>query len=701
MSHRYDARSPAEELSYLRPATSSPGKSTLTSRYVARRARDDNGVAPDAETAIQRASSSSGAPLPGALRSQFEGSLGTSLEGVRVHTGEASATAADAAGARAYATGQDIHFGAGQYDPGSESGQFLIAHEVAHTVQQSGATARPQFKLDVSSPGDAAEVEADEAARAMITGRSASVSGSSGVARKVYRDAAPAYKSEFGANGGSAGVMDQMAVKAADKVNTGLPAVAIDAGYPLKQAQQMEDTAASLSNASIPGAGTVGTSNTGVHIYEQQSAAYIADAASIETAEAGYSQAIGPSVLAAKGFAALKSVAHDSLGLVDEHAAGSAAAKADQIDNQAYKDIGELGGNLSASQKSALGGILAKENPVDHTNVLATMNGNVATAEGEVTSTRAGLTKNALTAQQGALKKLEGEQKAKAAAKGEEKDVIEKKIEAIIDAADKVGTIAKVATTICTGDPGDVTKLVTNGTASMEKVEETGGTVSKLKADGGGIAETGGSLLTQVAGDFAKTYYEHELNVLNTAIDTAGAAITLASERGVELGALIGTLELKALAAELVSRAQTLAAKLNARKHFLAVEGAQADKKASKGDKNKDSISQLLLLLSNAKDARGLLADAKTQATTADAVVAHEIPHMEKHREELLPTMQNMGGFVVAGKPIHAGSSNDPDISGVRQMEINLESWQKVADEQDKYAATLESKVEGLAPKSA
>src|SRR5690606_38244399 len=98
----------------------------------------------------------------------FEDSLGADLSGVRVHRDASSETAAQAVGAKAYTIGQDIHFGAGQFDPSSSEGQLLLAHEVAHTVQQAGGPAARQNKLAVSSPVDAAELEADRAAEAMV-----------------------------------------------------------------------------------------------------------------------------------------------------------------------------------------------------------------------------------------------------------------------------------------------------------------------------------------------------------------------------------------------------------------------------------------------------------------------------------------------------------------------------------------------------
>jgi len=131
----------------------------------------------NAEQAVGAASGSTGRGLPDDLRSRFEQSLGADLSSVRIHTGSESQVAAEAVGARAYAVGNDIHFAAGQYDPGSEGGQHLIAHEVAHTVQQRGGMQQPQFKLAVSSGGDSHEIEADRAADAMVRGTPAAVSG--------------------------------------------------------------------------------------------------------------------------------------------------------------------------------------------------------------------------------------------------------------------------------------------------------------------------------------------------------------------------------------------------------------------------------------------------------------------------------------------------------------------------------------------
>src|SRR5205823_906304 len=77
----------------------------------------------------------SGGKLPDDLRGKMEDKLGADLSGVKVHTGGDSASAAESLGARAFTVGSDVHFGAGQFAPGSKEGDRLLAHELTHVVQ--------------------------------------------------------------------------------------------------------------------------------------------------------------------------------------------------------------------------------------------------------------------------------------------------------------------------------------------------------------------------------------------------------------------------------------------------------------------------------------------------------------------------------------------------------------------------------------
>ena len=95
-----------------------------------------------------------GQGLPGGIRAAFEPAYGQRLDHVRVHTDTAAADAAAGLAARAYTIGHDIVFGAGQYDPGSHAGRRLIAHELAHVVQQSAAGAPAVQRKPIGGPLD-------------------------------------------------------------------------------------------------------------------------------------------------------------------------------------------------------------------------------------------------------------------------------------------------------------------------------------------------------------------------------------------------------------------------------------------------------------------------------------------------------------------------------------------------------------------
>jgi outer membrane protein OmpA-like peptidoglycan-associated protein len=80
-----------------------------------------------------------GRPLDAATRAFFEPRFGVDFGGVRVHTDAQAAASAREVSALAYTVGRDVVFNTGQYAPHSESGRRLLAHELTHVVQQSGA----------------------------------------------------------------------------------------------------------------------------------------------------------------------------------------------------------------------------------------------------------------------------------------------------------------------------------------------------------------------------------------------------------------------------------------------------------------------------------------------------------------------------------------------------------------------------------
>jgi hypothetical protein len=129
-------------------------------------AREAAGILPGGQVhpALQSEITSSrggGTSLDAGVQSRFSESLGD-LSDVRVHTDDRSDQLNRSVSARAFATGTDVFFARGEYSPGSASGDRLIAHELAHVVQQRGAPAGGP--LTVSNPGDALETEADAVA---------------------------------------------------------------------------------------------------------------------------------------------------------------------------------------------------------------------------------------------------------------------------------------------------------------------------------------------------------------------------------------------------------------------------------------------------------------------------------------------------------------------------------------------------------
>lgn len=102
-----------------------------------------------------------GAALPEVLRATMEAAFATDFAAVRVH---ADSPMVASLGARAYATGDELHFAPGHYAPGTAAGDALIGHELAHVVQQrAGRVADASTGAGVGFNRDASlEAEADD-----------------------------------------------------------------------------------------------------------------------------------------------------------------------------------------------------------------------------------------------------------------------------------------------------------------------------------------------------------------------------------------------------------------------------------------------------------------------------------------------------------------------------------------------------------
>lgn len=104
-----------------------------------------------------------GHPLDNATRGRMETALRADLSDVRLHTGARGQTASGRLSARAFAYGTDIGFAPGRYRPGTPLGDALLAHELAHVLQQRP---RPGVRAGVESLG--AAIPASDGQRARV-----------------------------------------------------------------------------------------------------------------------------------------------------------------------------------------------------------------------------------------------------------------------------------------------------------------------------------------------------------------------------------------------------------------------------------------------------------------------------------------------------------------------------------------------------
>lgn len=162
------------EVEAFTPAQAAPGKQTLVQLAADRAA----GGAAAGAGAVAPAPSGAGQQLQPGVRGKMEASFGADFSSVRVHEGEQ----APSLGALAYTQGTDLHFAPGQYQPGTQQGQALIGHELAHVVQQSqGRVAAPGQAKGAPVVADAGlEDEADRAGQAASRGEPAQVAGAAG-----------------------------------------------------------------------------------------------------------------------------------------------------------------------------------------------------------------------------------------------------------------------------------------------------------------------------------------------------------------------------------------------------------------------------------------------------------------------------------------------------------------------------------------
>ena len=134
-----------------------------------------------------------GQPLDAGLRARMESAFGAGFGGVQVHSDASAAGLSENLSARAFTVGQHIAFGTGEYQPGTLIGDALIAHELAHVMQQRGGGAATEAP---ASKGDAGYGQLEDAADQAAVGAVVSIWGRAkpGLAQ-IARSAMPSLKS--------------------------------------------------------------------------------------------------------------------------------------------------------------------------------------------------------------------------------------------------------------------------------------------------------------------------------------------------------------------------------------------------------------------------------------------------------------------------------------------------------------------------
>ncbi|CAD5108371.1 eCIS core domain-containing protein [Zestomonas carbonaria] len=137
-------------------------------RHAAAPARKLDGLPTSVDDTLARP----GRPLDAETRGFMEQRFDNDFSGVRIHDDSAAAASAREVDAHAYTVGQHIVFADGQYRPHSADGRHLLAHELAHTVQQQGLQRAGTSNLADQGPEyQRLEREADHAAERVMRGQ--------------------------------------------------------------------------------------------------------------------------------------------------------------------------------------------------------------------------------------------------------------------------------------------------------------------------------------------------------------------------------------------------------------------------------------------------------------------------------------------------------------------------------------------------
>jgi hypothetical protein len=129
------------------------GQEKKQEALVQRKVSAHSPTAADVPPIVHEVLRSPGEPLDTGTRTSLEPKFGFDFGSVRVHSDARAAESARAISALAYTVGNRLVFGAGQYSPSTPAGQWVLAHELTHAVQQDFKTDTTRLRLgDLHDP---------------------------------------------------------------------------------------------------------------------------------------------------------------------------------------------------------------------------------------------------------------------------------------------------------------------------------------------------------------------------------------------------------------------------------------------------------------------------------------------------------------------------------------------------------------------
>ena len=177
-----------------------------TKPLIQRRATNTRSDVAGVPSSVHDVLRSPGKPLDQTTRDLMEPRFGHDFSGVKIHTDAKASESAHSVNALAYTVGNDIVLRSDQYNPQSNSGRKLLAHELAHTIQQGNNDRIAPQKLEIGPGNSPLEKNDDLMAEKVLSDNFSSSISFAKALPSIQRACGPP---EIGSVGGCVGVGNQ------------------------------------------------------------------------------------------------------------------------------------------------------------------------------------------------------------------------------------------------------------------------------------------------------------------------------------------------------------------------------------------------------------------------------------------------------------------------------------------------------------